>query len=759
MFFKKKRGLSSLPLTPGEAARRSAFGLAAAAEAALAFTAQMPLASMALAGATLAGVWLGGEKLSAWLSPRRARGAGLIALAAGIARAWVGGVFDGAIHLLLFLLPVKLAGPRRPGDFRQILAICLLLFLGAATVTESLAFAAIFPVFLLFGVTALAQLTAHRDYLATLQEGAWGLRHSSQNIPMAARLPRRGATRHWLRLGGLAFGATALLFALIPRFSSNAFFFRWRKPAQTVSGFSDRIDPRSEGGRLELDASVALRARMVQGTDVGSVRLRGTALDLFDGVSWTCEPRPAGLSLQAQRSDLALWTFLGHSLPVAGGPARERWIIRFEGEPSSYLFVPYVPMAFWDLGQLVPLARDDNLGAFILREFPPRLEYEVEFKRVGGEEEYRELLQKAPPVLKALVYNTQGSDEDIRRKASQTIRHFVDRNVGLPESIALNSALRDLAEEMSEEQTDPLAAAMAIRKNLRRRCVYVLDLPPATDAGGRSPVERFLLETKRGHCEEFASAMAVLLRLRGIPARVAVGYHSAERNGLTDEYVIRRSHAHAWAEVFFPEHGWLPFDPTPEEWLGGGRANRAALGWAAQWSRHIVEALAELWRRHVVDYDFSRQRFLYGSFWTLRRTARAMTSPESLARGWTSAQAGAALLAAGLVLAWAMKLAGQGARRAWARKRYRSASAREAARLMRKLRGQIARRAGWAWPEALSAGETARLLPADSPERADFEEFARWHAQARFGGVRATFRKRREIRRLARSLMRRLSQR
>jgi hypothetical protein len=277
--------------------------------------------------------------------------------------------------------------------------------------------------------------------------------------------------------------------------------------------------------------------------------------------------------------------------------------------------------------------------------------------------------------------------------------------------------------------------AQAISRNLRVRCEYTLDLPAnASD----NPVERFLVETKRGHCEEFASAMAVLLRLRGVPARLANGYYSAEYNGLTKEYIVRHSHAHTWVEVFFEDHGWLPFDPTPEEWLSGSGDTQRALDWLSQQAAHGFDALRSLWYHYVIDYDFSRQRFIYGAayhnsfaVWNgakgiLGNRERDLGAPRALFIGFLFALLGGSW--------WIWRRARSDRRSGLVARESLSREAREAARLMKKLRVSIGRRAGSLFPEALTTREMALLLPPESEARQVFEEFAKLYSGLRFGG-------------------------
>jgi hypothetical protein len=77
------------------------------------------------------------------------------------------------------------------------------------------------------------------------------------------------------------------------------------------------------------------------------------------------------------------------------------------------------------------------------------------------------------------------------------------------------------------------------------------------------PLESFLFRDKRGYCQQFAGAMALLLRMGGVPARVAVGFTQGRRDPATNHWLVTDLDAHAWVEVWFPRFGWVKFDPTP----------------------------------------------------------------------------------------------------------------------------------------------------------------------------------------------------
>jgi len=89
----------------------------------------------------------------------------------------------------------------------------------------------------------------------------------------------------------------------------------------------------------------------------------------------------------------------------------------------------------------------------------------------------------------------------------------------------------------------------------------LIEAPPA----GQDGVDYFLFDVREGYCDYYASAMAVMARAVGIPARVAAGYSQGEYNPDTEAYRVREKNAHAWVEVYFPRYGWVEFEPTAAE--------------------------------------------------------------------------------------------------------------------------------------------------------------------------------------------------
>jgi protein-glutamine gamma-glutamyltransferase len=134
--------------------------------------------------------------------------------------------------------------------------------------------------------------------------------------------------------------------------------------------------------------------------------------------------------------------------------------------------------------------------------------------------------------------------------------------------------LYQLNSRIVREATDPYQITLRIEQYLRTNYSYSLSPPPTRYD---SPYAAFLFDTKTGYCQHFAGAMAILLRYNGIPARVAVGFTTGQLVG-RDTFVVSRTDAHAWVEVYFPGVGWVPFDPTPGRTMPGAGPSSSNAG-------------------------------------------------------------------------------------------------------------------------------------------------------------------------------------
>jgi protein-glutamine gamma-glutamyltransferase len=160
-----------------------------------------------------------------------------------------------------------------------------------------------------------------------------------------------------------------------------------------------------------------------------------------------------------------------------------------------------------------------------------------------------------PGMIYSVVSTRQTSDPEIlRQSGSDYIDWIESRYFQLPDSTT--QRVRDLAQATVKDTPTNYDKVIAIR-----------DYFPPPQAPNTDSVDQFLFVDRRGVCEHFVSAMVVMLRAIGIPARFTVGYGSGTYNAITGYYEVHANDAHAWVEVYFPDQGWVAFDPTPG-WTG-----------------------------------------------------------------------------------------------------------------------------------------------------------------------------------------------
>jgi len=222
--------------------------------------------------------------------------------------------------------------------------------------------------------------------------------------------------------------------------------------------------------------------------------------------------------------------------------------------------------------------------------------------------------------------------QPLRARTRYDVRSLLDYEVGLEEPEAvLRRALRlprdanprtvQLAGELRAGSAgDAEVVAAALSMFTREPFHYTLS-PPAL---GQDSVDEFMFGTRRGFCEHYASAFAVLMRAAGIPSRVVTGYQGGEHNRIGNYLVVRQSHAHAWTEVWLRGRGWVRIDPTAavapsrvetgssapwREARGVGADD--AFGWFA-WlpAGQLLDHARHTWNDWVLDYSPERQRGL-----------------------------------------------------------------------------------------------------------------------------------------------------
>nr|MBA2253093.1 transglutaminase domain-containing protein [Nitrospirales bacterium] len=217
---------------------------------------------------------------------------------------------------------------------------------------------------------------------------------------------------------------------------------------------------------------------------------------------------------------------------------------------------------------------------------------------------------------------TSLSNEDRRRELSAYPTEVKRRFLQLP---SVDPQVAELAHAVTRDVLTPYGMTIAIKQHLLSSYAYSLDVGSMLSA---SPLEDFLFTRKTGYCEHYATAMVVMLRTVGIPARLVTGFLPGEWNDFGHYYVVRQQDAHAWVEVWFPRSGWVTFDPTPSVMKPVPSPLLKQVG-------GLVDSIRLKWDRFVIHYSFYDQMTVAQGLRNQGETVRTyFSSLIAMLKGW-----------------------------------------------------------------------------------------------------------------------------
>ena len=161
---------------------------------------------------------------------------------------------------------------------------------------------------------------------------------------------------------------------------------------------------------------------------------------------------------------------------------------------------------------------------------------------------------------KAQSYVPDVTEEQLRAASAEYPESIHERYLSLPRSVP--DRVHQLAREIVAGKSNPYDKAKAIEAYLR---TYPYDLEVPAPPEDQDVADYFLFDLKKGYCDYYATAMVVLARSSGLPARFVSGYSSGSYDAPNAQYVVRELNAHSWAEIYFPEIGWVEFEPTASQ--------------------------------------------------------------------------------------------------------------------------------------------------------------------------------------------------
>jgi transglutaminase-like putative cysteine protease len=622
-----------------------------------------------------------------------------------------------SVHLVLFGMCVKLFNVERDRDYVYLAVLSFLMVLSAAILTVDSAFIASFALFIVLAVFCFMAMEMRRSALSASNSAPLvfpGLRTRRRTVSAIQRLSGALARTTAVMVVAILLASVVLFFA-IPRIGGG-YLSRDAQSDGISTGFSDSVNLGTIG-RIQQSSEVVAHIR-INGDSTGNhqIRLRGAVLTLFDGKCWTNPHQDSAVISQGygrvfQLSSRATGLQRREEIHLARGSQVDLVHYRVLMEPLSTTVIFTIPTAQAIFGNFREIGIDDDQIFHNLdRERPVTV--------------YEGISDVSVPLLTTLD-----------RLPAAAPSSIPDGYLELPEH--LDPRIPQLAHKITDSESTPYRRTLAIEHYLTTQYGYTLQLPSQPPA---DPLADFLFHRRRGHCEYFASSMAVLLRSAGISSRVITGFRGAQFNQVNSTYIVRASDAHSWVEAFIPGAGWITFDPTPP-----GDAPVSTF-----WSRSqlYLDAAHEFWREWIVNYDVAHQQTLSTSGirqtrhgmaefrqWSARQYQRLLETARQIDHAATHEpkrllRPGLILLA--LVLILALPLAAIHVRSIW-RAASPSTSPRSAAALFYlRMTRRLARR-GYPRSPSQTPSEFAATI-ADLDLRQAVLRFTAAYECARFGG-------------------------
>ena len=485
-------------------------------------------------------------------------------------------------QFLIWLTIAKAFNRRAARDWQQLYLLAFLMLVAGSVLNPDLTYGLCFLGFVIAATWALTLFHLRREMEDNLLVKHAADRASERvEVRRILDSKRIVGARFFVGTGALSFGVfliSAIVFLALPRVGFG--FFLKSHGGLNLVGFSDGVKLGGHGV-LKTDSTVVMRVEIDSrygGRGAPEIHWRGVAFDHYEKGEWSRDVKLA--------PDTA--AIIDH--PTSG---TERHTVEWKFARRDNL----VRQDVW----LEPLDSDVLFGA--------SSPYVFEVAQV--------VRQRKPKIMK---------NEEVRLDHSGTIHYTVYSQLDAPPPNVLRAAqgplppryeaayeqlppaitqrTYELADKITRGLTNNYDKAVAIETYLQQNYSYTLEL---ADPRKQEPIDFFLFDRKKGHCEYFASAFAVLARAAHVPVRQVNGFLGGEWNEYQGYVAVRAGDAHSWDEVYFPGAGWVTFDATPSSNEGLGRGGT---GWRAKLGR-FIDTMRFQWTKWVIEYDLVAQLSLF----------------------------------------------------------------------------------------------------------------------------------------------------
>ena len=495
---------------------------------------------------------------------------GLIAISGFLLYTTDESIISAGVRFITLLLLLKLYARKGARDDWQIYALSFLLMSAGTAVNEDVVYGLIFGVYVLVGTFGLSFLHLYQEVGLTTR------RWNTQNL---ARIYASALTL----LAGFVFVSSVIIFFVFPRVGLGLFAAKTRE-ASNMTGFSDQVQLGGHG-LIRDNPTVAIRAETPDNMPpkgFETFHWRVMSFDSYDGAKWSREENPQTRAPTFDREDQS------YSFEKVHPPAL---LTQLKSSSETRTLQMYVePLGTQEIPVLSHLHTLRMGSKEIKIPFNPnkgRLRYsengDVRYNRRSQIGVQYAMTWWEPPHSNAFASANEPVPQEILAQYTQ-----------LPEGLERMSAL---AGQLTQGMTTPHAKATRILQHLEANYAYTTNLPPVDND---NPIESFLFDTKRGHCEFYASSMTLMLRSQGVPARLVNGFLGGAWYG--DYLAVRQGDAHSWVEVYVAPYGWVPYDPTPS--VGTLPPKLPPL---QQWFNEQLDGAKFAWNKWVLEYDLGAQ--------------------------------------------------------------------------------------------------------------------------------------------------------
>ncbi|MCE9545381.1 MAG: DUF3488 and transglutaminase-like domain-containing protein [Planctomycetia bacterium] len=553
-------------------------------------------------------------------------------------------------NLLVYLQMVLMFQNKSVRVYGQLLMLSLLQVVVAAALNLSPIFGLLVVLYMMLGLAALSLLFTYREGrrfqpsprrvdagaspLARRGAGQLDAGFTAIKGPDSAQVVSvRDLVRHVLGQGAAAVVLAAVIFFVVPRFGRQVLFAQGGGAVATI-GFNDTVQLGRLGEVLQDTASV-MRVWFVDRQTGqpyivhGDPLFRGALVDMYNNGAWRLHNQgELNGGMADSLPDGNLWDRAQFEEPIdlPDADRQHKYVLQritLEEQPENTVFSVYSP---FKLDSSCPIEFDPRRQQLIRSRRRKRLEFTLATNGLSGglqvdllptdrrlRSDYRRILTTLPKV------NAQGVDPLAR------LRQFAAKVVSA----------------VPGTTTDHVARARALERSLRDSPQFEYSLASQPREQGVDLIEDFVALHRRGHCEYFSSALTLMLRSQGIPARMVLGFKGGEYNSLGAYYQVRKLHAHSWVEAYidannlpaedrekFPRGAWMRLDPTPGSTDASGQRELTLGERARDW----MDYGDYLWTNYVVGLDAQRQRdAIYSPFSTFVAMAKKLITRKT----WT----------------------------------------------------------------------------------------------------------------------------